>query len=89
MLDSIDFEYLTGKLKVHNGSDIIELFIADASKKFVPADYIIKSGRLIVFNKNIKTPVAVRFGFTDISISSLFNKNNLPVSPFRTDNWDQ
>ena len=38
--------------------------------------------------KNIKEPVAVRFGFTSASIPNLFSKEGLPFSLFRTDDWD-
>ncbi|MNK10164.1 hypothetical protein D3C87_281800 [compost metagenome] len=82
----IDFDYLQGNLKV-KGKDIIDLLIADESKNFVPASYRIEKNKLIVFNKDIKNPIAVRFGFTDTSMPNLFNSADLPVSPFRTDNW--
>lgn len=82
----IEFDNLQGKLKV-NGPLVIDLLIADESKKFVPADYKISNNKLIVFNKSIKNPVAVRFGFADVSMPNLFNSNGLPVSPFRTDDW--
>lgn len=82
----IEFDNLQGKLKVE-GPHIIDLLIADESQKFIPADYKISGNKLIVFNKSIKKPVAVRFGFTDISMPNLFNSNGLPVSPFRTDDW--
>ncbi len=82
----IEFEHLKGNLKV-DGQFIKDLLIADESKIFKPADYKISGNKLIVFNKSIKKPVAVRFGFTDISTPNLFNSKGLPVSPFRTDDW--
>ncbi|MFD1628251.1 sialate O-acetylesterase [Pseudopedobacter beijingensis] len=82
----IDFDYVQGKLQV-KGKEITDLFIADDSKNFVPASYKIDKNKLVVFNKDVKKPVAVRFGFTDISIPNLYNDKGLPVSPFRTDHW--
>lgn len=82
----IDFNYLQGKLQV-KGKEIIDLLIADESKNFVPASYKIEKNKLVVFSKEVKKPVAVRFGFTDIAMPNLFNSAGLPVSPFRTDNW--
>jgi sialate O-acetylesterase len=82
----IEFDDIIGKLKVE-GPLITDLLIADESQKFFPADYKISNNKLIVFNKSIKVPVAVRFGFTDVSTPNLFNSNGLPVSPFRTDKW--
>ena len=60
---------------------------SNESQKFTPADYKISGNKLIVYNKVVKNPVAVRFGFSDVSMSNLFNSKGLPVSPFRTDNW--
>ncbi|ADY52981.1 Sialate O-acetylesterase [Pseudopedobacter saltans DSM 12145] len=82
----IDFHYLQGKLQV-KGKEITDLFIADDSKNFVPASYKIDKNKLVVFNKDVKKPAAVRFGFTDTAMSNLFNEKGLPVSPFRTDKW--
>ena len=84
---TISFDFLEEGLMVSNGKNIIDLFIADESKVFKPAQYQIKGNQLIVFNDDIRKPVAVRFAFTDVSVSNLFSKSGLPVSPFRTDNW--
>lgn len=82
----VEFDYLQGKLEV-KGKKITDLFIADESRNFVPADYKIEKNRLVVYSSKVKKPVAVRFGFTDVSMPNLFNSNGLPVSPFRTDSW--
>lgn len=83
----IHFDYLTGPLKA-SGKTIPTLMIADASRNFVPANFKIEKNKLVVFSKLIKDPVAVRFGFSDTAMPNLFNSNGLPVSPFRTDDWD-
>jgi len=83
----VEFDFLKGDLKVA-GKEISDLFIADESQNFVKADFNIVNNKLIVFSKSVKKPVAVRFGFSDISMPNLFNNKGLPVSPFRTDNWD-
>jgi len=85
---TIHFDYLTGPLKVA-GKTIPTLMIADTSRNFVPADFKIKKNKLEVFSKAVKDPAAVRFGFTDTATPNLFNHNGLPVSPFRTDDWEQ
>lgn len=82
----VEFDYSEGELKVE-GARITDLFIADDSQKFIQADFKISNNKLIVFNKSVKNPVAVRFGFNDISMPNLFNSKGLPVSPFRTDDW--
>lgn len=83
---TIEFDYLSGNLEVKD-KVIKDLFIADSSKVFVPAEFKLVKNKLVVFTKSIKNPVAVRFGFTDVSTPNLFNSKGLPVSPFRTDNW--
>ena len=42
---------------------------------------------VVVSNDTLKKPVAVRYAWDDFPECNLYNKNNLPASPFRTDNW--
>ena len=67
---------------------ISEVYIAGEDRQFQPAMAKIDGNTLIVWNKAIKAPVAVRFGFTNTAIPNLFSKEGLPVNLFRTDNWD-
>jgi sialate O-acetylesterase len=70
-------------------SDTIKgFYIAGDDKVFVPADAKIIKNSVVVWNKNVKNPVAVRFDFTNTSIPNLFSKEGLPVNLFRNDNWD-
>ena len=62
-------------------------YIAGVDQKFVVADAVIQSGKVIVSNTSIKSPVAVRFSFTNDDIPNLFSLEGLPAAPFRTDNW--
>jgi len=62
--------------------------IAGADKKFRWADAVVAGPRLVVWNKEVPEPVAVRYGFTqNPEGAKLFNKEGLPASPFRTDHW--
>ena len=65
-----------------------EFLIAGSDQNFLPADVEIKKDRIIVSNKQIANPVAVRFSFSNVGMSNVFNKEGLPVTPFRTDNWE-
>ena len=67
---------------------ITEVYIAGEDKQFQTAMAKIDGNTLLVWNKSIKEPVAVRFGFTNTAIPNLFSKEGLPVNLFRTDNWD-
>jgi len=37
----------------------------------------------------VKEPKAVRYGWANNPEVNLYNKENLPTSPFRTDNWSE
>lgn len=64
-----------------------EFLIAASDKVFLPATVKIEGNTIVVYNKNIQLPVAVRFAFDNTSIPNLFSKSGLPVNSFRTDNW--
>lgn len=83
----IDFDYATSGL-VLKGDQPKELSIAGADKVFHPATVKIKGNQIIVSSKQVKVPVAVRYQFSNAGIGNIFTKNNLPVAPFRTDNWE-
>jgi sialate O-acetylesterase len=68
--------------------NITEIYIAGDDKVFYPAEARIQNDQLIVWSKQVKQPVAVRFGFSNTAIPDLFSKEGLPVCPFRTDNWE-
>lgn len=74
---------LMGKGNIING-----FYIAGNDKIFMPATAKIVGNTVEVWNNNIKNPVAVRFDFTNSSISELFSKKGLPVNLFRTDHWN-
>jgi sialate O-acetylesterase len=71
-----------------SGKDLNEFYIAGTDQKFLFANAKIEGNTVVVWNKAIKEPVAVRFGFSNTSIPNLFSKEGLPVNIFRTDNWE-
>jgi sialate O-acetylesterase len=62
--------------------------IAGADKHFYPAKATIKGSTVVVNNPLVKEPVAVRYAFKDFVVGDLFGTDGLPVSSFRTDDWD-
>lgn len=74
---------------VTKGTALTDFYIAGADKKFLPAVAVVKGNTIVVSNKNIQLPVAVRFGFTNAAMPNLFSKEGLPVNIFRTDDWDE
>ncbi len=69
------------------GKKIDAVEIAGEDKVFYPAEAKLDNDKLVVFNKTIKQPVAVRFSFNNAAVGNIFNKEGLPVCPFRTDDW--
>ncbi|HLF34346.1 MAG TPA: sialate O-acetylesterase [Cyclobacteriaceae bacterium] len=80
------FEQAGSGLVSRNG-DPTEFYIAGEDRVFLPAAAKIDGNMVVVMNKNIKNPVAVRFGFSNASIPNLFSREGLPVNLFRTDDW--
>ncbi|MEG8947881.1 sialate O-acetylesterase [Rosettibacter firmus] len=86
----LSFDYADGGLiiKERNGNN--NFLIAGKDKVFKKAEVKVKGKKLIVYNPEIKNPVAVRYCWDNTSEATLFNKAaGLPASSFRTDNWDE
>jgi sialate O-acetylesterase len=67
------------------GKELTEFQIAGADRKFYPAKATIEGSTVVVSAKEVKVPVAVRFGWSNASMPNLFSKEGLPVPSFRTD----
>jgi sialate O-acetylesterase len=81
----LSFEHVDGGL-VAKGGELKHFAIAGADKNFVWANAKIKDDKVIVWNNEIKNPVAVRYAWADNPEgANLYNKKGLPASPFRTD----
>lgn len=79
----ISFDHNEG---LHATGDKLTYFeIEGEDKIFYPAEAKIKDGQVIVQSKKVKTPVAVRFAWTNTAIPNLFNGANLPASCFTTE----
>jgi sialate O-acetylesterase len=83
----IDFANADNGL-MSKGDTLKGFYVAGSDKNFMPAMAKIEGNSVMVWNKNIKDPVAVRFDFTNTSIPALFSKEGLPVNLFRTDDWN-
>ena len=64
--------------------------IAGEDKKFVWAEAKIVGNTIEVWATDIEEPIAVRYAWADNpSTANLYNKEGLPASPFRTDDWKE
>jgi len=79
----------TGKgLMVKEGTEPGCFAIAGQDHRFVWAKAKIEGDKIVVWNDTIQHPIAVRYAWADDPVGAkLYNKEGLPASPFRTDNW--
>ncbi len=62
--------------------------IAGADKKFVWAKgKIVGKNQVEVWSDEVKAPVAVRYAWTDNPVANMRSVENLPMTPFRTDDF--
>ncbi len=86
---ALDFDSVGGGLVAH-GEKLVGFQIAGSDRKFVDADAVISGSSVIVTAPpTAPPPVAVRYGFAQavLPVPNLYNKEGLPASPFRTDDW--
>ncbi len=73
------------------GKELSNFEVAGEDKVFYPAKAIIviNSKQITVSAKNVKNPVAVRYGYCNFPQGNgyLFSTAGLPVPSFRSDNW--
>jgi len=61
--------------------------IAGSDHIFHWAEARIEGDAVVVFSSEVKAPVAVRYAWAGSPECNLYNKEKLPASPFRTDDW--
>ena len=69
-------------------TDLQGFAIAGEDKKWVWADAKIDGNDVVVSSPDVPKPVAVRYAFANDPACNLYNKEGLPASPFRTDDWE-
>jgi sialate O-acetylesterase len=82
----LSFDHTGSGLVAKDGA-LANFVIAGADKKFVPAKATIENKTVVVSSDTVAEPVAVRYAFDNAGVPSLFNKEGLPASSFRTDEW--
>jgi sialate O-acetylesterase len=94
----LQFDYVGGGLvaRLPRGSSVGQagggeplkgFAIAGADRKFVLADARMEADGIVVSSGEVSEPVAVRYAWADNPVCNLYNKEGLPASPFRTDDW--
>jgi len=70
------------------GKELSCFEVAGANKRFFPAKAFITNAGITLITPSVAEPVAVRYAFKDFIVGDLFNTDGLPVSSFRTDEWE-
>ena len=81
---ALRFSHTDSHLLAKNGP-LKGFTIAGEDKQFVPATAIIQGKTILVYSDQVKHPVAVRYGWSDVPDGNLYNAAGLPATPFRTD----
>lgn len=83
----ITFDHIGGGLASRDGASLTWFTIAGKDRKFVKAEAEIDANEVMVWSDEVPEPVAVRFAWDMTAEPNLMNKEGLPASSFRTDNW--
>lgn len=89
----VSFEHVGSGLKAGTHSSpqgyLLGFEIAGSDQRFYPAQAVIRGNEVVVWSNQVTQPVAVRYGWYDDNVDiNLYNQENLPASPFRTDSWN-
>ena len=84
----LTFSDIGSGLMIKGGGELKRFAIAGQDRKFIWAKAKIADNKVIVWHEKVKKPAAVRYAWADNPEgANLYNKEGLPASPFRTDNW--
>jgi sialate O-acetylesterase len=83
----ISFDHVGGGLVSRDDKPLNHFTVAGEDKAFVDAQAEIDGNTVVVHADSVSKPVAVRFGWHQEAEPNLSNKEGLPASPFRTDEW--
>jgi len=82
----LQFDHLGKGLEARDG-ELKGFAVCGEDKKFVWAKAEIVGKTVVVSSPEVSKPVAVRYGWADCPVVNLWNKDGLPASPFRTDDF--
>ncbi|KQB43746.1 DUF303 multi-domain protein [Flavobacterium daejeonense] len=85
----LTFSSIGSGLMTPNKYGYLEGFeIAGNDKVFHYAKAFIKDNKVVVYSDHVQNPIAVHYGWADdASDCNLYNIDNFPALPFRTDDW--
>jgi len=85
----LNFDKVATSLYAFDIKEIKGFSIAGRDRQFVWAQaQIIGKNQVKVWSNAITEPASVRYGWADNPVVNLYDRNSLPVTPFRTDDWE-
>jgi len=82
----LSFEH-AGEGLVAKDGPLTGFAICGADRKFVNATAEIRGNEVWIWSSQVPVPLAVRYGWAAFPIVNLWNREGLPATPFRTDNF--
>ena len=82
----MSFKNVGAGLEARDG-DLQGFTIAGEDKKFHPAKAVIEGATVVVTSDQVAEPKAVRYGWANYPVVNLWNKDGVPASTFRSDDW--
>jgi len=84
----VHFTHMGSGLEARGGGELRGFSVAGPDRKFHWARARIENDAVVVSSRDVpNNPVSVRYAWADSPECNLFNKDGLPASPFRTDDW--
>lgn len=85
----LSFNHVDAGWRPFDVNEPVGFAIAGEDKKFVNANAkILQDGRVEVSSPQVSDPVAVRYAWANNPVCNMYSKTDLPLTPFRTDDWD-
>ena len=84
----LKFKHIGGGLATRDGKELSHFMIAGSDEVFHSAVAKIDGETILVGSAKVDRPVAVRYGWGNSDEPNLMNKEGLPSSSFRTDEWE-
>lgn len=84
----IYFNNVGNGLISHNIKNFKGFQVAGESRQFHKAQIEIAGDKIILSSDKVKNIVAIRYNWDDNPQDNIYNSENLPASPFRTDTWE-
>lgn len=81
------FDHVGGGFVANDGQALKWFEIAGEDRVFYKAEAEIAGDTVVVWSSRVPAPKAVRFGWHQLAVPNLANREGLPASPFRTDRW--